>query len=222
MLPPLHSLRRLLSDVDTCNAINVKNLPSFSTLENISVYLLNPTSLAKRDALQLLEADLKANKIDVCMICESWFSKQHSDDDIYIDGYNTFRRDRYKRKGGGICLYVRKEFNCNEYVIKSAEFVNFDSVELLCVKIDYLSLKELYIICGYIPPKPNYDPICFKNVLFACIDTIVSSSNDPVLIVGGDFNQFNTDFLEIDLGLKQIVNEPTHGLNLLDKCFVNI
>ena len=44
---------------------------------------------------------------------------------------------------------------------------------------------------------------------------------DAVIIVGGDFNQLNTTFLESDHGLVQMVNCPTHCGHVIDKIFVS-
>ena len=39
-----------------------------------------------------------------------------------------------------------------------------------------------------------------------------------MIVIAGDFD---TTFLETDFGSTQIVTEPTHGFNTLDKVFVN-
>ena len=52
-----------------------------------SIFLLNPTSLAKPNAIQLLQAELKSNEVDIAMICETWFTPSHGDDALAIDGY---------------------------------------------------------------------------------------------------------------------------------------
>ena len=65
----------------------------------ITAYLLNPTSLAKNNAVQLLSAELAASHIDVALICETWFTSYHSDSGVGIEGYTLCRKDRHKRKG---------------------------------------------------------------------------------------------------------------------------
>jgi hypothetical protein len=67
------------------------NLPTF--------YLLNATSLAKQNAKEQLLADVKSVQADVVMITETWFTDKQADDDLKIDGFVLFRRDRMKRKG---------------------------------------------------------------------------------------------------------------------------
>ena len=70
-----------------------------------SVYLLNPTSLAKPNAIELLTADVNAYGADVVVITESWLKKRHPDSMFNIPEYNNFRRDRPKRRGGGVAIY---------------------------------------------------------------------------------------------------------------------
>jgi hypothetical protein len=46
------------------------------------------------------------------MITETWFTDKQADDDLKIDGFVLFRRDRMKRKGGGLCMYVKSNIVC--------------------------------------------------------------------------------------------------------------
>ena len=40
---------------------------------------------------------------------------------------------------------------------------------------------------------------------------------DAMIVVAGDFNSFDTCFLECDFGLQQIVTTATHGPKIIDK-----
>jgi len=53
---------------------------------------------------------------------------------------------------------------------------------------------------------------------------LLNSHKSPlstVVVITGDFNSLDTEFLTTDLGLSQLVNEPTHGKNTLDKFFTS-
>ena len=52
-----------------------------------SLYLLNPTSLAKENALKTLHAELIGHSIDIAIISETWFKLHHSDNFTQIDNY---------------------------------------------------------------------------------------------------------------------------------------
>ena len=75
-----------------------------------TLYILNPTSLAKTMALQLA-TDLTAYDIDIAVITETWFKSRHSDQAVALPGYTVFRRDRHKRRGGGVAIYAEANLN---------------------------------------------------------------------------------------------------------------
>jgi hypothetical protein len=55
-----------------------------------------------------------------------------------------------------------------------------------------------------------------------CLITLsVHSAELPVIVIAGDFNSFDTSFLEVDFELDQIVDRPTHCNHILDKFFTN-
>jgi len=56
--------------------------------------------LAKSCALQQLETDFKQFNVHIGVITETWFKPHHDDQYVSIPGYNVYRKDRAKRKGG--------------------------------------------------------------------------------------------------------------------------
>ena len=75
------------------------------------IMVINATSLAKPNAMQLLEADMKASCVDVVVITESWFKTAHDDQYSKIDGYTCLRQDRSRQRRGGMCIYIKPELN---------------------------------------------------------------------------------------------------------------
>ena len=63
----------------------------------------------------------------VALVAESWFTPKHLDADIAIDGYVLFRRDRIRRRGGGVCAYVDAQLACEFY----HPGVNDDNIEIM-------------------------------------------------------------------------------------------
>jgi len=72
-----------------------------------TLHLINADHLVKRHALQQLAADLRRADADCALITETWFTKRHLDQQVSIEGFKLFRRDRQIREGGGVCIYVR-------------------------------------------------------------------------------------------------------------------
>jgi len=72
----------------------------------VSFYYVNATSLAKSNAVQQLHTDIIEHDVDVALVAESWFTVKHCDQDIEIDQYKLFRRDRIQSTVR-VVVYVR-------------------------------------------------------------------------------------------------------------------
>ena len=153
------------------------------------------------------------------MIAESWFKAYHTDDMLAIRNYKLYRKDRVKRKGGGVCFYVKHHLSCNIYnFVGISRDVNFEDLWLEVNTVD-----NTFYICGiYNPPNPLYNQHDFVTYLNECIDNIMSKhAYLPVIILCGDFNAL-PDLAVESLGLTNYVLQPTHGANYLDRLYCNI
>jgi hypothetical protein len=97
-------------------------------------------------------------------------------------------------------------------------------IEVLWIECCYKN--TIYYVAGcYHPPKPRYLDRVLVTELTRDIEILnrlhVVGSQPAVVVLAGDFNNFDTEFLEVDLGLAQIVNVPTHGNKTLDKFFTS-
>ena len=55
-----------------------------------------------------MRAEVKVLEPDIIGVTESWADERTADEEIAIDGYEMFRRDRMLDiKGGGALLYIR-------------------------------------------------------------------------------------------------------------------
>ena len=171
------------------------------------------------NAVQLLQTELVSHHIDIALICETWLTDRHSDDHISVEGYTVVHKDRSKRKGGGICMFIRDSIIFSVLKPISSANVNF---ELMWITCEYLNIVYYIALC-YHPPKPTYD---YKSLITLISDDLTHLStqtnmDNSVILLMGDLNQLPTDFLETDFGLVQLVDKPTHGNNCFDKVFCN-
>ena len=75
-----------------------------------------------------LEAIVQQENVDIAAISETWWDGSHNWG-ATLDGYKFFGRDRLRRRGGGIALYIRECFDC-------LEFKNgYDRIECLWIRI---------------------------------------------------------------------------------------
>ena len=191
---------------------------SSSCVQHPLIYVLNPTSLAKINAMSQLQTDLDAYNVDIGFICELWLKDKHMDDLFSIIGFRLIRLDRSKRKGGGVCCYIRSEHTSN--VISTTAPAN-PHHELLWVQIKLTGGTEL--VCGicYHPSRPLYDVISLTDRIAADLDELCTARPVATICFVDDLNQLNTGFLESDYGLEQMVYQPTHGSKILDKFCAN-
>ena len=183
-----------------------RNLPS--------VYMLNPTSLAKPYAVELLTADVNAYGADVVVITESSLKKRHPDSMFSIPGYNIFRRDRPKRRGGAVTIYIRDDIEAS--VCKELN-TSDTRIELLWIRINFLN-RPTVISALHHPPKPVYQPCELIDELDRVLTNILASSDNSLVLLAGDFNQLS-DGLITQLGFHSLFFGVTHAGHCLDRVY---
>ena len=157
---------------------------------------------------------------DIIAITESWLTKTHSNEDIMIENYLCFRKDRVHKRGGGLLIYTKNNLPC----IRRQDLEHASCCELLCIVITQGSYKVLLCLC-YRPPGQCAEEINnFLMDLQTCIDKAYAEKFDAIILTG-DFNDrsvlFYEDHLTSELGNKlrdlvvgnnmfQLIKEPTH------------
>ena len=183
----------------------------------LTFYVINPTSLVKPDALQQLETDLSHFNIVIAIITETWFSSLHTDGLVKIDGYNLHRKDRLVKKGGGVAIYVRDDINSAIKILRPDTCSKL--TEVLWVECIYLEITYCIAAC-YHPPRARYCDTVLKDELTNDVELLLSGPFSPktsIIVIAGDFNLLNTDFLEYNFGLVQLVDRSTHCNHIIDK-----
>jgi exonuclease III len=161
--------------------------------------LLNSTSLIKPAALQQLACVINQFNIAVAIITETWFSSQHPDALLQIDGYQLYRRDRTGKKGGGVAIFVRNDINSN--ILSFSHEQGNTLVEVLWIRCNFLDMT--YYIAGcYHPPKARYSDSVLTDLLSNQLDELISLPTKPAnasatFVIAGDFNKFDTGFFRI-------------------------
>ena len=168
----------------------------------ISIGHVNICSLVnKTDELKFL---LDTHKFDVLCISETMLSDTISDNEIYIEDYNVYRRDRKGKKGGGVCLYVKSNLS-----VTLLNDLLSETVEILWVKI-HLNCVNMYLKIAVVYRPPN----ALENYFNALIDNLnkaVCDKNEFVML--GDMNLTHDDpkvkLLCNLFNMSQIILKPT-------------
>ncbi|CAM4557941.1 unnamed protein product [Lepidochelys kempii] len=172
-----------------------------------------------------LEVLVMSRNYDVIGITETWWDNSH-DWSTVMDGYKLFRKDRQGRKGGGVALYVREQYDCSELRYETVE-----KPECLWIKFRSVCNKSDVVVgVCYRPPDQG------DEVDEAFFRQLTEATRSHALILMGDFNfpdicwESNTavhrqsrKFLESvgDNFLAQVLEEPTRGGAFLDLLLTN-
>lgn len=200
--------QRVLQPVMITNVKNVNVCAEFIP----SLYVLNAAALTKPGAIEHLSADLRSYSSDVAVITETHFKAKHADSILAVDGYSAFRRDRPKRKGGGVAIYVRTVLQPVIWTYSHDD----RTFELLWIKVGTVIVGALYH-----PPKSSYQSATLVDYLEACVEEIGREYPDELIVLAGDFNQLDDKLVCERTGLLSIVHLPTRGQNFLDRIYVS-
>ena len=181
-----------------------------STNYRPSLYVINAAALSKPQAVEQLSVDLNSYNVDIAAVTETHLKRKHYDSVVSIAGYTLFRRDRLKRRGGGVAVYARASLQVSLWTFSADD----STYELLWVRIANVFLGVLYH-----PPRPNYSTESMLNYLEANVDEITNVSPAAEIVLVGDFNQISDCTVIQHTGLNQIVRQPTRGFNILDRIF---
>ena len=125
-----------------------KVVPIVFTLS--SLFVLNAAALSKPQAVKHLAADFTSYNIDVAVITKTHFKVKHLNSVVGADGYHIFRRDRVRRRGGGVALYVRCTIQASVWNYSAYDH----TYEIHWVRVG----NNVFVAALYHPPKPIYSP----------------------------------------------------------------
>ena len=172
--------------------------------KNFSVVHYNIQSLNNK--LELITNELQ--NFDVIGLTETWLDGRVSDNDISMNGYTLYRRDRRGDNHGGICVYAKS-------TIYSKRRTDLELLDLECIWLElHCNHRKMLVGTFYRPPNsPSATLTSIETSIGLAFDTTI---ND-ILIVG----DFNFDILKTNsskkiqdicqhFNLQQLINTPTH------------
>ena len=156
-------------------------------------------------------------KPSVLALTESWLNEGVNSHDIAINNYALpIPCDRNKRRGGGVCVYIRDD-------IPALQLFDLhnppENIECTWLK---LPTFRIIMVILYVPPNlKSSDYSSVNEYLISNADRALDNLIDGKLLIIGDLNQLPTGDLERTLGLEQMVQTPTRGNAILDKVLID-
>ena len=173
--------------------------------------------------------DMEEREADIAFLSEVWEQEENVKHKNKLEYMLEMRGIKYIstprpgcKRGGGAAIATRtKNFHIeklNIFIPKSIEIV----WGILRPKSHSGRINSLITCCFYSPPKSRSKTILVDHITTTLQELLVVHSNAGVLI-SGDKNEMEMfRFLQIDPSLRQLVNEPTRGQNILDVIFTNL
>ena len=173
-------------------------------ISHLNVHYLYP----KLDEIKLT-LNMQSN-IDIFCTCETFLNPTFSNNEIEINGYTLFRRDRQSH-GGGLVIYCKNRILCTR-----RDELEMDDLETMWLEVKQPGHKQTFLLCYcYRPPS---EPQNWLLKFESCVERAMLENKE--LIVLGDFNydllrdSSNTSskhWLELTntLNLVQVITSPT-------------
>ena len=187
--------------------------------DKFSIVHYNVQSIANK--IDIIESELR--NFDVICISETWLDARTSDDEIRINDFKLYRRDRPGDPHGDICVYIR-----NNVFSKRRYDHELPNVECIWIEVVIHNKKQL-IGTFYRPPNST-------NATLSSIEVSIGlafDTNIQNILLTGDFNldtlKENSNKKIRDLcqqfNFDQIMNAPTHytenSSSIIDKIFTS-
>ena len=167
-------------------------------VDKFSIVHYNVQSLENK--IDLIESELC--RFDVICISEI------DDEDIHIDNFKLFRRDRPGDHHGGICVYIRSNL-----FSKLRDDLELPNIEGIWVEVSLSNKKHLKGTFYRPPNSPKAVLSSIEDSISLALDTNIQN-----ILLTGDFNfdtLKETSYRKIhdlcrQFNLEQLINEPTH------------
>ena len=184
---------------------------------HLNIHYLYP----KLDELKILLSQ-KA-EIDIICLCETFLNDEFSNNELHLENYQLFRKDR-NTNGGGLVIYVRESLR-----VSVREDLQVEGVESMWLEIKHKAQKSFLLGYTYRPPSSNQSWIDdFEGIL----EQIYTENKEIIML--GDFNLNMLDNSNIvhnwlqftdSVNLTQIVDLPTRvtatSATIIDHAYTN-
>jgi hypothetical protein len=96
-----------------------------------------------------------------------------------LDGYNSFRKDRFNRKCRGVCIYITDSVTC-EIIWPIVD--SHPIIEIIALKCKFCC-HTYFILACYHPLRPFYSTDHLSEVTDSIFNLIFSYNEDSILLL---------------------------------------
>ena len=182
--------------------------------------LMNVRSLLPK--IDELCAFVSSTPIDIIAITESWLNEDIDNNILSVNGFNIHRNDRSTGRGGGVCAYIFSRIPS-----KIREDLENSAYECMWVWLRPYRLPRplsgIMVGLVYSPPDATVQKQNdLVEYIIGSVDCVRSAHPYCGIVILGDFNCLDITDILANHNLKQVVQDPTRGNNILDLIVTNL
>jgi hypothetical protein len=164
---------------------------------NIKVVLLNARSIKHvsrtKNKLVQLQSLLEVEQPDLIGLTETWLTSKVDNSELLVHGYDVYRKDRMKSRGGGIVLLFKDCLNIVRQNLLESRL--HDSNEIIVTDMEHPVLGITRLILFYKAPGPLSKEFLDDLILLLHEK---SSRNIKSVILFGDLNLPNINWFTLE------------------------
>ena len=112
-------------------------------------------------------------------VTETWLNTTVTNSEVSIDGNKLYRQDRLRKRGGGVCAYIRKDITVT--VLKDICLLSDNYFHQFWLKLQCRKLRSI-VICVYFR-SPDYPLSCLEKLLNPSYIQALTM-NKPIVVLG--------------------------------------
>lgn len=162
--------------MNNSSAVTANHVSSTNVFTPPVLLLINPTSLNKNNAVQQLSVELITLKPDIVLITETWFTEKTPPSLYNISNYNLYRKDRLKRKGGGVAAYVNANFKCEyaHFLNNNMIYAKFYGLTVLSMIIMFSLIVVTIRLCMFMITKLLFNAYLITLMLYTRLMSVTA------------------------------------------------
>ena len=161
----------------------------------------------------------ETNNVSIVCVSETWFKEYMDINSLTMEGFCLKRKDRNNGRGGGVGCYIRNDINYKR-------LVDMEDAELEVIWFKIMPKKmprkctSILLACIYFTQQTVF--LQMRDHIITCVDTVIRSHPECGVIITGDFNQLEDNFLRTHYRFVQVVEVVTRGKATLDKIWTKM
>ena len=165
----------------------------------------------------------QTNEIDIICLCETFLNEEFSNEEVRLENYQLFRKDR-KTNGGGLVIYVKDSLRCF-----LREDLQVEGVESIWLEVKHKAQKSFLLGYTYRPPSSNQR---WMNDFEEILERVYTESKEIILLGDFNLNMLDSNYIVRNwlqftesVNLTQLVDSPTRvtatSATVIDHAYTN-